>query len=279
MILFEAEGVSYSYAGRYPALCDVSLRIGAGEKVAFLGANGSGKSTLLRILDGLIFPQSGTVKFMERELTEDTLRGEANRFFRTKVGLLFQNPEVQLFSPTVWEDIAFGPAQLGLPRDEVLRRVEDAMAMFRIGHLKDRAPHELSIGEKKRVAIACMMALDPDVLLLDEPTAGLDPRSCRDLMDIVIAQGEKGKTIITATHDLHFVGELADRLYVFGEDKRIVAEGATGEIVGDEARLREWNLAHAHRHRHTDGWHEHEHDHHAHRHNHAGRENGVHDGH
>ncbi|MFA6448091.1 MAG: ABC transporter ATP-binding protein [bacterium] len=268
MNIFEADLVSYSYAGRYPALLDVSLNIAPGEKVALLGANGSGKSTLLRMLDGLIFADSGSVKFMGRELSEDTLRGAANSFFRSKVGLLFQNPEIQLFSPTVWDDILFGPAQLGLPRDEAVSRAESALTALRIERLRDRAPHELSLGEKKRAAIACIMALNPDVLLLDEPTSGLDPRSCRDLMDIVIEASEKGKTVVTATHDLHFVSELADRVYVFGEDKRIIAEGPVSVILADEDKLREWNLEHAHRHRHTGKWHEHEHDHigHAHRH-------------
>jgi cobalt/nickel transport system ATP-binding protein len=271
MNIFDVEHINYSYAGRFPALLDVNMSIARGEKVALLGANGSGKSTLLRILDGLIFADTGTVKFLDRELTEDSLRGDANSFFRSKVGLLFQNPEIQLFSPTVWDDILFGPAQLGLSREEALDRANTALAALRIEHLRNRAPHELSLGEKKRAAIACVMALDPDVLLLDEPTSGLDPRSCRDLMDIVIAAGEKGKTIITATHDLHFVSELADRAYVFSEDKRVIAEGPVGEILSDEAKLREWNLEHTHRHRHTGEWHEHEHEHfdHAHGHDHG----------
>jgi cobalt/nickel transport system ATP-binding protein len=269
MILFEAEHISYSYAGRFPALRDVSLRIGQGEKVALLGANGCGKSTLLRMMDGLIFPDSGAVNFLGRALTEDSLQGEANVFFRSKVGLLFQNPEIQLFSPSVWDDLIFGPAQLGLPRNEVFRRAEEALTTLRIEHLRDRAPHELSLGEKKRVAIGCIMALGPDVLLLDEPTSGLDPRSCRDLMDIVIAAGEQGKTIITATHDLHFVSELADRAYVFSEEKRIIAEGPVADILSDGNRLHDWNLEHAHRHRHTGEWHEHKHDHFGHAHGHG----------
>jgi cobalt/nickel transport system ATP-binding protein len=243
---------------------DVSLNIGKGEKVAFLGPNGSGKSTMMRLLDGLIFPDAGAVRFLGRELTDDNLRGEANRFFRSKAGLLFQNPDAQLFSPTVWDDVIFGPLQLGLPKEEIIRRGESALAALRIEHLRERAPHELSIGEKKRAAIACIVALDPDVLLLDEPTAGLDPRSCRDVVDFVISASENGKTVVSATHDLHFVSELADRVYVFGEDKRIAAEGPVPEILGDEEKLRKWNLAHIHRHRHEDGWHDHEHSHHEH---------------
>lgn len=270
MSLFEVDGVSYAYNGRFPALNDVSIRVEQSEKITLLGPNGSGKSTLLRLLDGLLFADTGTVSFSGRALTEETLRGEANRFFRSKVGLLFQNPEVQLFSPTVWEDVMFGPAQLGLSREDAHRRVNECLARLNIEGLKDRAPHELSIGEKKRVAIACLLAPEPDVLLLDEPTAGLDPRSCRALMDIVHEAARTGKTIITATHDLHFVGELADRVYVFGEDKRILAEGRVDDILGDDERLREWNLTHSHRHCHADGEHEHEHTHadHAHSHEH-----------
>jgi cobalt/nickel transport system ATP-binding protein len=261
VILFKLENVSYAYAGRFPALCEVSLSIGAGEKVALLGPNGSGKSTVLRMMDGLLFPDSGSVCYMGSELTEEYLRGEANRAFRSKVGLLFQNPEIQLFSPTVWEDVMFGPAQLGLEKSEAKKRVEESLAQLNIEGLKDRAPHELSIGEKKRVAIAGILALNPDVLLLDEPTAGLDPRSCRALIDIILAAGDSGKTIITATHDLHLVDEIADRAYVFGEDKRAIAEGKTADILGDEDRLREWNLLHIHRHRHGEVWHDHEHRH------------------
>lgn len=264
MNLYEVDHISYSYSGRFPAVKDVSFTIGKGDKVAFLGPNGCGKSTLMRLMDGLIFPDSGSVRFLGRELSDDNLRGEANRFFRSKVGLLFQNPDAQLFSPTVWDDVIFGPEQLGLPREQIERRGEAAIETLRISHLRDRAPHELSIGEKKRAAIACIVALDPDVILLDEPTAGLDPRSCRDVMDFVIDSSEKGKTVVSATHDLHFVSELADRVYVFGEDKQIVAEGSTAEILGNEEKLREWNLAHTHRHRHKDGWHAHEHSHHLH---------------
>lgn len=261
MSLYELENVSYSYAGRFAALRGVSLRIEKGEKIAFLGPNGSGKSTLLRLMDGLIFADAGAVRFMERELSEELLRGAANRFFRKRVGFLFQNPEVQLFSPTVWEDVMFGPAQIGLKADEAAERAEKSLSLLSVGHLRDRAPHELSIGEKKRVAIAGVLALDPEVLLLDEPTAGLDPRSCRALIDIIAAAGEAGKTIITATHDLHLAGELADRAFVFGEEKSVIAEGNIGDILGNEERLREWNLAHIHRHRHEHGWHAHEHGH------------------
>jgi cobalt/nickel transport system ATP-binding protein len=208
------------------------------------------------------------VKFLDRVLSEETLRGEANRFFRSRVGLLFQNPEAQLFSSTVREEILFGPAQLGLSREDADRRADESLSLLRIEPLAGRAPHELSIGEKKRVAIACILALNPDVLLLDEPTAGLDPRSCRTLMDIVHEAAKSGRTIISASHDLHFVSELADRVYVLGEDKRVIAEGPVTDILRDEDRLRAWNLSHIHRHRHHGDWHEHEHAHHVHLHDH-----------
>jgi len=260
-MLYEIENVSYSYAGRFVALNRVSMTIESGERVVLLGPNGSGKSTLIKIMDGLLFPDSGAVRFMGRELTESNLCGSANRDFRRRVGLLFQNPEIQLFMPTVWEDVMFGPAQIGLCADEARRRVEWSMELLGISDLRDRAPHELSVGEKKRAAIAGVLALDPDVLLLDEPTAGLDPLSCRALIDIIFDAAESGKTIITATHDLHLVGEIADRVYVFGGDKSVIASGNAEEILRDEERLRRWNLAHIHRHRHGGVRHEHEHNH------------------
>lgn len=261
MKVFELKEVSFSYLGKFPALCEVSLEVKDGEKVAILGANGSGKSTLLRILDGLLFPKAGQVFAFGQPLSEGGLQGDFNRFFRSKVGLLFQNPDAQLFCPTVWEEIAFGPLQLDLSQVEIEGRVEDLLKLLRIEALRDRSPYELSIGEKKKVAVASVLATNPDVLLLDEPTANLDPKSVRNLIDLILEANEAGKTIIIATHDLHIVPEIADRVYILSEEKRVVAEGRPEEVLLEPEKLVQWNLVHLHKHHHKDHWHVHFHSH------------------
>ena len=241
-MLFEVRDVTY----RYPetvALDSVSLEVARGECVAILGANGSGKSTLLRLLDGLAFAGSGAVRFDGEELTETAFAAEsfAFRFYR-RVGLVFQDPDVQLFNPTVFDEVAFGPLQLRWPRDELRDRVHAALARMGVAHLRDRAPHRLSGGEKKRVALASVLVLEPEVLLLDEPTAALDPRSQGQMADFLAERGgDRTRTVIMATHDLALAGEIADRCYVFQEG-RIAAGGRTGEILGDEALLRRTHL-------------------------------------
>ncbi|MDP9170817.1 MAG: energy-coupling factor ABC transporter ATP-binding protein, partial [Acidobacteriota bacterium] len=177
MNVFEVREASYKYDSAL-AVDDVSFSIEAGKRVALLGANGSGKSTLLRLLDGLYFPSSGSVAFHGQPLTEKQFEDDRFAFdFRRRVGLVFQNPDVQLFNPTVFDEIAFGPLQLRWKTGDVIERVHQAMASMEISHLKDRPPHRLSGGEKKRVALASVLVLDPEVLLLDEPAAALDPRS------------------------------------------------------------------------------------------------------
>jgi len=266
--IFEAKEVGYSYPGNIKALHGVSLAVDAGEKIAILGANGCGKSTFLKILNGLIFPNTGevNVSFPRSawecvKLSEESLKGVFNRLFRSRVALLFQNPDAQLFSASVRDEIAFGPLQLDLPQDEIIQRVEDALMLLRIEHLQERSPYELSIGEKRKVAIASLLTVNPDVLLLDEPTAGLDPRSTRELIDLLIEANGAGKTIITATHDLHIVPEIADRCYVFNEEKMIASEGKTEAILSDMALLKECNLIHIHSHKHNEAWHSHPHGH------------------
>lgn len=264
--VFHTDDIHFSYDGRQPALAGVSIDVREGDKVAVLGSNGSGKSTLLKVLDGLYVPQSGTVTAFGRPLTEAALHDEAFAFdFRRRVGLVFQDADVQLFSPTVYEEVAFGPLQLDISQAEVKQRVEAAIANLRIEHLADRAPHRLSGGEKRRVALASVLALGPSVWLLDEPTTGLDPRSQSWLLDFILGQSEQGGTFVTSTHDLGIVGEIADRVYVFDETHRIVASGPTGEILGDEELLLQCNLIHAHRHRHGDLEHSHPHGNHGHR--------------
>lgn len=242
-----ATGLSYSYLDRYPALQDVSVAIGRGERVALLGANGCGKSTMLKVLDGLIFPTAGTYTAFGEKVTEDTLEDEQmSQGFRSRVGFVFQNSDAQVFSPTVREEIAFGPLQLGLSREDTTGRVEDVVTMLGIKDLLDRAPYQLSGGQKKKVAIATVLVMGPEVLLFDEPTATLDPRTQYWLMDLIEQLGEAGKTIVHATHDLGTLYRIADRCVVFSEDHRIVTEGAPEETLANRDLLLRVNLIHEH---------------------------------
>jgi cobalt/nickel transport system ATP-binding protein len=268
-ILFEIKDVTYSYSARFKALNAVTLRINAGERLALLGANGSGKSTLLMVLAGLLFPDAGLVRFSGNELTEERLAApEAQKSFRSRVGIVFQNSDVQLFNSNVRDELLFGLLQLGLPGRDIEPGLENYISLMDIGHLLDRHPQNLSVGEKKRVAIAAVLAMEPQVLLLDEPTAGLDPRTSRHLIDAISVFSEEHRTVITATQDIHIVPEIADRIIVMGEDKRIVRDGPAEEILKDTAFLEAHNLIHAHAHRHKDTVHVHPHEHPSHDHTH-----------
>lgn len=229
------------------ALENVNLTVQAGETLAILGANGCGKSTLLKLLDGLYFPRDGTISAFGKPLTEEALRdNEYNFEFRRRVGLVFQDPDVQLFSPSVLDEVAFAPLQLGLSRGEVNRRVDSALEALRIEKLRDRAPHHLSGGEKRRVALASLLTLQPDVWLLDEPSTGLDPRSQSWLVEFILEQRKLGKTIIIATHDLVIAEEVASRMCVFSEEHHIIASGSPEDILGDHDLLHRSNLSHFH---------------------------------
>jgi cobalt/nickel transport system ATP-binding protein len=261
-MIFELNRVDYSYFGKFPALRGLDFSVEAGSKSVLLGANGTGKSTLLYLLDGLIFPDKGSLKFRGKELTETLLADPAySRDFRNSVGFVFQNPDVQLFCPTVKEDIIFGPLQLGMDKEEIIRQLDRLADIFKITGLLERQPHQLSIGEKKKVAIASVLAVEPDVLLLDEPTAGLDPQTTRDIIDILLELNQAGKTIITATHDLHIAGEIADKAYIFGSEKTIIKNAPCREVLSDEEFLHQHNLAHIHRHSHEGVVHSHSHKH------------------
>jgi cobalt/nickel transport system ATP-binding protein len=263
--VFELNNVSFSYLGKFPALRDIDITVRRGEKVTVIGANGSGKSTLLHLLDGLIFPEKGTVKAFGRELNEkDFTDQKFSKDFRSRVGLVFQNPDVQLFCPTVKEDIVFGPLQLGIGRKEIEKRLEEVLNVLEIKDLLERPPHQLSVGEKRKVAIASTLMIGPDCLILDEPTAGLDPLTTRRIIDLLIQANEEGKTIITSTHDLHIVEELSDIVYVFSQDKSIIRAGEPDAILADTALLERSNLAHIHSHRHKEKIHAHPHLHHEH---------------
>ncbi len=244
--VFVCDDIGYSYLDRFPALDKVSLSIRAGERVALLGANGCGKSTLLKVLDGLIFPSKGTLTAFGQPVTEDTLEDEQfSQAFRSRVGFVFQNSDAQVFSPSVREEVAFGPLQLGLTPEQAEVRVVETLTMLGIEDLADRAPFQLSGGQKKRVAIAGVLATNPEVLLFDEPTAALDPRSQHWLTDLIEQLGAAGKTIVHATHDLEALDRIADRCVVFSEAHTIVAEGTPDEILGDRDLLLSVNLIHS----------------------------------
>ena len=259
---FSLKAVSFSYLGKFPALSAVDIDIEAGQKITVIGANGSGKSTLLHLLDGLIFADTGVVSFCGKELNEKIFNSQDfSCDFRRRVGFVFQNPDVQLFCPTVKEDIVFGPLQLGLAKDEIQRRLEKLVDTLGIQELLSRSPHQLSIGEKRKVAIASTLIIGPQILILDEPTAGLDPLTTRHIIDLLIEENAGGKTIITYTHDLHIVEEISDMVYVFGADKKIIKFGQAQSILNDTALLQANNLMHIHSHRHKDKMHVHPHAH------------------
>jgi cobalt/nickel transport system ATP-binding protein len=228
-IILDVRNVSFRYLDRFAALDDVSLSVRRGEKVALLGANGCGKSTLLKVLDGLAFAQAGTYHAFGEAVSEDALEDEQFMLgFRSRVGFVFQNSDAQVFSPTVRDEVAFGPLNLGLAPDEVRQRVDDVLAMLDITDLAERAPYQLSGGQKKRVAIASVLVMNPEVLLFDEPTAALDPRTQQWL----------------ASHDLETLDVIADRCVVFSEEHRIVADGPPAAILDDRATLLAVNLIH-----------------------------------
>jgi cobalt/nickel transport system ATP-binding protein len=259
--IFSCRDLSYSYLERFPALEMVSFDVHRGERVALLGANGCGKSTLLKILDGLIFPDSGSFRAFGQPVTEDNLEDEQfSMGFRSRVGFIFQNSDAQVFSPTVREEIAFGPLQLGWTREKVEGRIDDVLQMLDIASLADRAPYQLSGGEKKRVAIASVLVMNPEVLLFDEPTAALDPRTQQWLVDLIVELGNAGKTIVMATHDLDVLEVVADRCLMFSEEHRVVGEGDPATVLADRDLLLRVNLVHEHTHLHEDVEHAHEHD-------------------
>ena len=263
--IFDLRDVSYAYVGKIYALKDVTLKIEPGEQVSIIGSNGSGKSTLLAILDGLIYPTSGEFYAFDNKIIEevfDAIKDNNFRsYFRTRVGFVFQSSDVQLFSPTVFEEIAFGPLQLNMTPDEVKTRVLDVLEVLGITKLKDRSPHTLSGGEKKKVCIASVLATNPDVLLLDEPTAGLDPRTQLWLVELLQELGRSGKTVITATHDLEIIEQISNRSIVMGEDHTIKVDGSTVKVLDDLALLLRVNLIHEHMHLHGKAVHEHLHAH------------------
>jgi cobalt/nickel transport system ATP-binding protein len=223
----EVDNLSFSYPDGHPALQEVSLHIAPGEKVALVGPNGAGKSTLILHLNGILTGQ-GSVKVCGLEVEEKSLRR-----VRAAVGLVFQNPDDQLFSPSVYEDVAFGPLYQGLKPDDVAARVDSALAAVSMQAYARRVSHHLSMGEKKRIAIATVLSMNPEILVLDEPTSGLDPRARRALIHLLRGLP---MTMLVSSHDLAMVRELLPRMVIMDEG-RIVADGATAELMQDEKLL------------------------------------------
>jgi cobalt/nickel transport system ATP-binding protein len=250
--------VSVRMGGR-AVLEGVGFEVRAGERVVVVGVNGSGKTTLLRLLDGLAFPDAGEVRYAGRRLDDAALDEPAfRRRFRSEVALLFQNVDAMLFNPTVRDEIAFGPRQLGLAgvEDRVARWAET----FQVAALLERAPFELSGGEKKRVALAALLAVEPRVLLLDEATANLDPASVGLLVDVLASI--PGLTVVASTHNLSMATELGDRAVLLAPGRAgVLHDGDAHALLHDERLLVESGLAHRHVHRHGGAVHAHYHVH------------------
>ena len=228
MHLLETRDLTYVYPGDVTGLDHVNFIAGRNARIAVIGANGAGKSTLFKHFNGILQPTSGTVLVHGEPVTQKNIR-EVRKF----VGLVFQNADDQIFPPTVEQDVAFGPMNLGLDAETVSHRVEEALAMVGIEHLRERVPHHLSGGEKKRVAIAGVIAMEPQVIVLDEPTAGLDPKGVKDLISVINALArEYGITVIFSTHDVSLVPEVADYIYVMHRGS-FVAQGSVSTVFAD----------------------------------------------
>jgi len=225
--ILQIHDLHFAYPDGQIALRGVNLSICAGEKVALVGPNGAGKSTLMLHLNGILGEQS-PVSIAGLSIDSNNLP-----LIRALVGLVFQNPDDQLFSPTVYDDVAFGPLHMGLPEEEVHQRVKKALNVVQMDGFDDRLSHHLSMGQKKRIAIATVLAMQPQILILDEPSAGLDPRSRRSLINFL---RDLPITMLVSTHDLYMVKDLFPRMVIMDEGK-IVADGATLELLEDEVLL------------------------------------------
>jgi cobalt/nickel transport system ATP-binding protein len=256
--IFNLQEVGFTYMLNQPALSGINMVVNQGEILSIIGANGSGKSTLLHLLCGLIFPSIGKIKFKDIAITEDKLKeAEFNRKFRASIGYIFQNSDAQLFCPTVMDELLFGPLQMGLSKSSAYERAEEILNILNIAELKDRPPYMLSGGEKKRVAIGAVLTSNPEILVIDEPMSGLDPKTRSFFIEMIFKLNEAGKTIIIATHHLELVDHLQSRVVVLSEQHRIEKIGNAEEVLKDLDLLIRTNLIHEHLHRHGDNIHKH----------------------
>jgi len=231
------DNVSYAYPDGFVALSNVSLEVREGERIAILGPNGAGKSTLLMVMIGLVQTFEGAVQILGMPLTGGNIYE-----IRKKIGLVFQDPNIQLFCPTIWEDVAFGPLNMGLPLDEVNEKVREALKMVGLEGYEEKPPHHLSVGEKKKAALATVLSMKPEVLILDEPTANLEPAGRTELIKLITNLHKYQKTtLIIATHDVNIVPLVSERVYVLNKG-RIVAEGPVREVFSNPRVLEEARL-------------------------------------
>ncbi len=232
-IVLEAREVVHQYPDGTMALNNVSLSVERGKKIAFLGPNGAGKSTLFLHFNGILRPARGKIIYSGREIRYDHA---SLTELRKNVGIVFQDPEIQLFSASVYQEISFGPLNMGLSREEVRRRVDRAMEITGVTGLKDKATHYLSYGQKKRVSIADILAMNPQVIIFDEPTSGLDPKLTGNVMELFDRLSREGKTVVLSTHDVNAAYSWADRVIVM-KDGAVAGEGAPEDIFEDDGLL------------------------------------------
>ncbi len=237
-IHLETKNLSYTYHDGTQALKNVNIKIKKGEKIAIMGPNGAGKSTLFSHFNGLNEPTSGHVEIDGEKIIFE--RDELIKV-RQKVGIVFQDPNDQLFAPTVKEDVAFGPMNLGLDYDEVEKRIRESLEMVGMSGFEEKTPHHLSGGQQKRVAIAGIIAMRPDIMILDEPTAGLDPEGVDKVLDILNNLNNEGISIVISSHDIEMVNQFADKIFVL-HDGEIIAEGDKHQIFSDKELLKKAHL-------------------------------------
>lgn len=237
-IQLSTENLSFTYPDGTQALKNINIEIEKGEKVAIIGPNGAGKSTLFSHFNGLTEPTSGCVKIEDKPISFE--KDELLKV-RKKVGIVFQDPNDQLFAPTVKEDIAFGPMNLGLSYDEVEKRVEDALKMVGMENYEDKTPHHLSGGQQKRIAIAGIIAMKPELMILDEPTAGLDPDGVEKVLNIMNQLNEEGMTLIISSHDIDMINKYADKIFVLYNGE-IIESGNKNKIFSDMELLKKAHL-------------------------------------
>lgn len=234
----ELEEISFHYPDQTVALKNVSVKIDSGKKIALLGNNGAGKSTLLLHLNAILTPSSGCIRFRGKKITYKRME---KKYLRQQVGVVFQQPDSQLFSSTVYDDIKFGPQNMGLNRKKVEEAVENAMTLTETLSLKEKPPHFLSLGQKKRVALAGVLAMNPTLLVLDEPTAGLDVYYTRKIMNVLNSIQNEQRTILVSTHDVNFAYEWADEVWIMN-DGQLIATGYPTTVFQNEAMLKKCHL-------------------------------------